>query len=901
MGKNLGYIHAAIPGTLLAGGGTYAAVKKRDDETQRAYEARRRGLAVAAAVGGGVAGGQFIPPMLVKRAARSWISDYFAGERAVADAETARAHQEAEKALSPEERARIEAEAKERKQRRAEGFMPGGLVGRGIGTTFGAALMAKNIPQLSAAKGSQMLYHGTGHNALQGILSDDEARSGLRMEFAGTKGRLNASLMPNSIVRDLLMSEFGGDLSADQLVAASNRIEQGLKANASVGRPVLDVISDELDQLKGEFGLSDAQLKDLKARAETGLSQAGRRTYFANSPNKVHTWADDKKEGEKIVDAIERAVEGGDFSAGDITDAAAMRRKMLGVTADLGIELATGGLRGELRDMKQAHDYLSTLDVHPERVSPEFLRNLAREKGDTASFVLGARVPTSDVQTLADFKGVRTLLQFSPGLQGILGRIPGFEGYNPNNDISTAKNLARQNIKHVDVMDKDTKRVTRYMLDSFDPTSISLGSRLKSMAGAAMPLAATVAGADAIYRGVSGRRGILGTAMQAYKDRTSNQPAQEKRAGKYSPYINTAKNTLMYGVPILGTGALIGAGMDRIGREIVPVTQAEYDPISARDHVEGTAREAARGIAGLGLKAGTAAVLGVPGALLGRKLFNKYLDTHMAELIDAGRRDAKVHARVAGAKLIGNRLAGTVGAVLPMYAASAAEPVIAKYREAARGQDDLRTELGTTPEEQMETPWRSTILPAAAVLGGTGFAAGQIRRFFPGMLAKVKRGIALEAGPMVAPRSYTEAVESMASEASKGRRLDMKAVEALRPLERMESTVPEASELHPRIAKALDTIYENIPDDAESFNADRYIRRKYGEQAEGALTQDAIIREAGGNMTELLGRGLDPQAEYGAAAKRILEREGIPTRALSGFHIDPDGEAMPYRYSSLLD
>lgn len=838
------YLKAAIPASIGTAVLPYLVMKKKDNETQRAFEARRRGMMAAVGATAGIAAGHYVPPALIK-SAENPISEYLRKARLRAEIDAKAERDKRVAGMSKEELAREAERIRDAKDRRKEGFTGGTLLGRGANVALGASLLTKNVPQLAGARGRQMLYHGTGANAIQGILGDGD-KTGLRLEFAGTKGRLNAALMPNAVVRDVLEAQFGGSLRPADLVSMQNRVVSALKMNKDQGRPVLTVIGEEIDKFKEGFGFTPEQIKQLKATMKSSLSQAGLRTYFATSPAKVHTWADDANEADKIKSNLM----GGLME--NMTEEGTSKAKKRALLSNLLIplEVATGGLRGEFKDIKQTNDYLESLNVHGEKVSPEFIRNLARkmhdESGGKASFVLGANVPTHDVQMLADFKGVSAPLRLVPALQGLLSNIPGFEGYNPNNDISTAADVDMSNIKHVDMRDADGK-VTRYMLDSYKPTKLTAGQRINSLRRAALPAALVGMGADAIYRGVSGRRGILGTAVAKYREREEGQQRKTAAAKgkKFRPYLQTAKDMAQYGVPVLGLGLASSALEDKIGRTIVPVSEAEYNPTSARDNAEGVVRETMRGAAGTGLRVAMAAGLATPSAALGSRLGTKYVKKHLAELIDAGNTNPMAKAVADKALRVGKYGGGAAGVYLPAIGTLGAAFASKKYKESARGQDTLRAELGTSPEEQMRTPWKSAIVPAAATLLGVGAAVGQVRRRFPGLIAAEKRKFALgPLGQILTPGYHADALEQAAADIKSGRGYDDQILNVMRDVnpEILDNFMPRGTKLRDRVDAATDTFYEHLPADVEMYNADIYAAHKHGERvlSELATAKDRV-------------------------------------------------------------
>lgn len=741
--KNLAYFHAAVPSALLAGGLPYAVMRKGENESDEKFRARRRGMIAASSALGFVAGGQFIPPALLGKAMKK-TGGLRAKVRGMLEAEgkssKAQLQEQRDKALQMllfgSNKRKEEQRSKRRAKRKKEGFVGRGRIASGLLGLGGLGMISKNLPQVAGAKGSQLLYHGTGAGPIGGILSDDPTKSGLRLEYAGTKGRLNAHLMPNAVVKEILESS---DLDIDNMELARVQAKVNAAIKSNEGTPIGDLIKREIADFATHNELPAHQTDKLKKRAVSALKNAGMRIYFGDSPDKIMHWSDNLNEADKIFAGL-----GAEFGGED--GQLASQLKMQKAIAKAGFDVSTGGVVPEFQGMRQQHKFMRDLSLHPERVSPSFIRDLAKNHaGDQPlQFALGAHIPTEDVQMLADFKGIRTPLRLSPGIQSILGTLPGFHGYNPSADISTAKDVGRSAIKHVDVLDPNSNKTTRYMLDSYEAPKLTGMQRLKSLRQAAVPLALTGIGADAIYRAVSGRRGALGTVLERYrarKEKRREQKLEKTSAATHRPYMTAAKNTLKYGVPVLGLGLGLGALQDIVGRTVIPVSGAEHSPESLKDDVEAIARESTRkGVGKLAKGAINWAALGAGGSL-GAYLAAKKVKASLPRLVElaqdasASEHDRKMakdflESRIAIAKKLG----ASAGAMVPGIGLLGATVALNKYKRAARGQDDLRTELGESPESQMKTPWKSAIVPgiATAAVLGTGLASAS--KHFPGLI-----------------------------------------------------------------------------------------------------------------------------------------------------------------------
>lgn len=767
------YLKAAVPASVGAAVLPYLVMKKKDNETQRSFEARRRGMMAALGATAGISAGHFIPPRLIKSAS---LRDYLERERAKGLAEQRKSFFARTKDMTEDDKRQAEADFAERANRRREGFTNSSLLGRGFGVAAGGALLSKNLPQLAKARGSQMLYHGTDAGAIQGILGDSDT-SGLHINFAGTKGRLNAKLMPNAVVREILTDPRLADKFTEADVARiQNMVNRAIESND--GKPILSVIGAELDKVKDIYGLSSDEAGALKSKAKTGLSEAGMRIYFGNSPDKVVTWTDDLNEKEKILNSV-----GDDDLTGN-----KMQGKML-------FEATTGGVGSEVKDTTRMGKYYDNLTAREGKVSLEYMRQLARDNPNL-QYVVGADVPTHDVQDLADFKGVRTPLRMLPAFQGILSAIPGFEGYNPNNDISTAESVAREHIKHVDVVNPETGKATRMFLDSYQAPKLTAKQRLKALRGAAVPLGLSAMGADAIYRGVSGRKGVLGTLADKY---LKSDKAQEKRAGamKYTPVRSGLADTAKYILPATAAAFGIGVASDALKRRILPVEDYEHSPVNIVDEGKGLARETARGFVGKIPDA----VLGYGGMLaaggLGGLLKYRGAAKQLKELgIAADKMPEKLKRR---ATLLGAGLGVggyTGGAMLGMY------PII-KYKDAARGRDELRTELGETPESQMASPWKSAIVPGLISTGIGASAAIAGRKYFPGFItAEMRKRVLLD--PALSPKRHVDAIRSIVDDIDTGRGATLSDLESVKENAELADAVPGLGQMYNKIRTTLE-------------------------------------------------------------------------------------------------
>ena len=151
---------------------------------------RSRGLTAAAAAAGLVAGGHFIPPALLKTPKLKKTAGYFENQRRIAEDELKKQREQNKRiATMFAKEEELEARAKRRAERRKQGFTESGLISRGAQGLAGTAMLAKNIPLLGGAKGSQMLYHGTGVRGLQGILGEDADYKNLEQIEETVEGR----------------------------------------------------------------------------------------------------------------------------------------------------------------------------------------------------------------------------------------------------------------------------------------------------------------------------------------------------------------------------------------------------------------------------------------------------------------------------------------------------------------------------------------------------------------------------------------------------------------------------------------------------------------------------------------------------------------------------------------
>lgn len=794
--KNLGYFHTAVPAGALAAAVPYLSAKKKDGESDEQFKARRRGLTAALGVAGAVAGGHFIPPMLLKSAG------YFDKERERSKADLKSKRQDAKRmATMFTSKEDAEARAKRRVQRRKEGFTESSLIGRGALGLSGAGLLAKNIPLLGGAKGSQMLYHGTGQRGIQGILGEDADKGGMRLEYAGTKGRLNSALMPNAVVRQILEEE-GQAVSDVELASIQTRLANRIQNNQ--GKPIVELVKEEMGKIGKDYGMPDAAVKRLQGGIKERLREAGMRIYFANSPEKVVTWHDDANELEKMKKGFQDAgFDGGSTAKNQLKS----QLKMYQIMGDV----STGGIIGAGRDAKKQHDYMRNLEVHPQKVSREFIRDLAAQGYESEmtpsereayniqrmvnpdlpelpqsrkvrrdfAHVLGTNVPTADVEELADFKGIKTPLRLSTGLQGALGHIPGFEGYDPSRDISTGLDIAQENIKHVDLVNPESGQATRYFLDSYRAPKLTGKQRLKSLGRAAVPLGLAGVGADMIYRSVSGRKGALGTLLSKYRKRKEEKGSTKTASKKHRPYLTAAKNIGKYGVPAVGLGLGMNVAFDAIGRKVVPVTEAEYAPTNLDDEIEGVAREAVRGTGGAALKQGVSFGLSALGAAAGRKFMSRSIRKRLPELAAAAKAgDTQAQQTLKNISTLPEHIGTAMGGAAPGLAGIAGMFPYIKYRRAARGQDTTRAELGETPEEQMKTPWKSAVLPTLATLAVSGGVLASGAKYFPGLIRRGELS-ALASTPSLSPSATRKHLEVALSNANKRGRAIPSEIQAL--------------------------------------------------------------------------------------------------------------------------
>lgn len=796
--------HGLIGGAAVGGVAPYAILRRGDDEDEEVFNARRRGIAAAGAVAGGVLGSRIVPHLTVdrfsekrasvvkeiKRGADGFLGGYFARQRAEGEAAERDMLKAQYEGMSAQERRAQQEEFDKRREeaerRKKLGFQPRPILSRAAETAAGGALIAKNVPQIPFARGRSLLFHGTGAGGVQGIMRDDGG--GLDVRYAGTKGRLNAVLVPNALTKTLLENGAGVHLQDTDVARIQNDIVNRLKA--ARGEPVIESINAALNSLAEKRPELSEIIEKTRTEMPNALSNAGVRIYFANSPHNVMTWSDDSNELQKIMNqAMDKAKDSATKPKVGVTG------QMMGNVGRDVLDFVTGGATDVGRQYVNAADYQKSLQFHPDKLTPAQVQELASRAPVGTAFAFGVDVPTRDVKMLADFKGVAPFLRLSPRLQGLLGKMPGFEGYDPNNDISTARNVGRENIKFIDIQHPN-EAPKRHFLTSYSPEKLSIGDRLRGVRSAALPLALTGLGANMIYRGVSGRPGAIQDTITAAKKRyiDGQTPDETKTAaaptsgnyGKFRPTLNTAKLVGKYGLPAMAVGTGIAAIDQAIGDKIMPVKDYEIEPLTAEEEARGVQRDFVRGMQGTALRAGAALGLTALGAKVGSNIARKKLQQMFPDLEAALKAAPNDQGLLALKNMLdkgGSRAGALAGTQLPGLAAIGGAMTSRALNAARRGDDPLREQLGETRQEIAATPWKSAIAPAVGTLVGGTYAGSRVAKNFPGMLASLRRKVMFEGVDPIAavtgrssgakiypgqlvPESYSKLLEDLADDPS---------------------------------------------------------------------------------------------------------------------------------------
>jgi hypothetical protein len=906
-----------VGGAVIGGAVPYVVMRPGENEEEDVFNARRRGIAAASAVAGGVLGSRILPHLTVdrfiekrgsaaavakdaRREAGGFLDSYFRSQRL--EGEKAE-REEMQAQLKGMTAAQIRAQEKEFAERREEterrkrqGFQPRPLISRAAETAAGGALIAKNVPQIPFARGRALLFHGTGVGGVRGILREGD-EGGLSVRYAGTKGRLNAVLVPNALTKTLLENGAGKHLGDADVARIQNDIVNRLRQ--ARGTPVIEAINAALNSLaetKPELG---GIIEKTRKQMPTALSNAGVRIYFANSPHNVMTWSDDSNELQKIMNQVATKAK----DAATNPKSGGFAQDSLGRLGRDALDFVTGGATDVGRQYLNAADYQKALQFAPDKITPAQAQELAAKAPTGSAFAFGVNVPTRDVKMLADFKGIAPFLRVSPRLQGLLGKMPGFEGYDPNNDISTARNVGRENIKFIDIQHPG-QAPTRHFLTSYSPEKLSIADRLRGVRSAALPLALTGLGANMIYRGVAGRPGAIQDTITAAKrrfmdnqptDATKQPPEETKTAapatyGKFKPMRNMAGLVGKYGLPTLAVGTGIAATDQFIGDKIMPIKDYEIEPLTAQEEARGATRDIYRGLQGGMLRAGVGMGIAALGAKAGSSIARKKLQQMFPDLEAALKANPNDKGLLALKNMLdkgGGRIGGLAGLQLPGIAAVGGAMTSRALNAARRGDDPLREQLGETRQEIAASPWKSTIVPALTTLGVGTYAGGQVAKNFPGMLSSLRRKVMFEGvdpigaltgqqgGPKIypgqlVPESYSRLLEDLANDPSAAYTLNE--LRAIQDARQGASTTAAKG-----MMGALGTLSE-IDLKALVGVAATKDEKKVEELARKAVTGG---REAYETADKLF-QGHDERQR--AAAEKIMQQSGLE-RALVGEHL----------------
>ena len=620
--------------------------------------------------------------------------------------------------------ARLMAEdATAKEKRRAEGKDTSGPIARFTKGTLGATLMYRNVPQAAKyIRGRATLYHGTNPDSLQSILKN-EAGAGLKTEFAGTQGRLNAELIPNHVMTNALQT--GEQFTEGELQLMQTRLGDYIATpELRRGKKLPELVRQEAERMLASKSIDPARKKQIADKIVSGLSDRGMRIYAGEHPSQVATWSKPGNEGEKIIQG---------FAAGQVDHPAAMA-----------VDVFTGGGLSAVQDITSRSKYKPTSVENVSFSDPEFLERIKKNypgvkatKAETVQdvianslndiikkvapdanektyqAVIGFQTPTAELSNLKDFPVLRRYVQVNPGLQATLKKVPGFETYEPGRDMSLPHDISNKNFKTLDFIDETGEKVHRFVNKDFEAPSLTMRQRLRSLGRGALPLGLAAFGADLAQSAVTGNRTYTARGAEALwkkllgnKKDGQSQETKQAAIARFSPVKDTAKAMGKYIIP--GMAFTTGAGLlaGHAALQSIPLSEKETDdkaPAFEKALERATQDLKRSAIAEMGLGIVMPAAGGIVGSML------------------------------PATDIKGRILKGALGTLGGAMASLPARTVYQNYIDAKRGNSVLAENVGVNKKQIQDNAALISALPTA--LGGSAIMGSGVygyKKYYPG-------------------------------------------------------------------------------------------------------------------------------------------------------------------------
>jgi hypothetical protein len=499
------------------------------------------------------------------------------------------------------------------------------------GTGLGM-LRGNMAPVMGGIKGNADLWHGSpAHNMMPNELGEGILNEGLNLRHAGKNLRLNSQLMSNSaqslleeflgkkgrklgpadeeylfdMIKNLnqesgntadaflsrglagagaseVISDFAGIDSSSKNIRNSE--VKGMRDAAGNFKSLADRVVDRVPELSKRFGVPEEELKHY---FESNLGRLGKRIYFGTSPESVAYWSGHGNEvgyaGKKLLGDALHAAGGAEFAP---PSAASQIKTNLRVIGSAAANQATGGYYGTLKEKLKYGRPEAVHNLPDLEALKAHLHSMGDELGKH-NVMMQYSIPTSTLDSMADFPIARRVIQSSPALKDIMGNF--MPQADPSKDMSISENVSAKKIKAVDLVDKVTGKLKqRIRIQNYEKSPFRFlggkGNRLQTLKNIAAPAALSLFGASLLHKAVAPNKQ---TKRLADTIPDIEEPDKKKQLAKKAA-SNPKVIAALLGVPAAaGLGLAGGAYLadKAMGRENYRAVPSELESKFTKDEI----------------------------------------------------------------------------------------------------------------------------------------------------------------------------------------------------------------------------------------------------------------------------------------------------------------------------
>lgn len=497
----------------------------------------------------------------------------------------------------------------------------------------GLGMIRGNLaPVLGGIKGNADMWHGSpAHNMMPNELGEGILNEGLNLRHAGKNMRLNSQLMSNSaqsmleeflgkkgrklgpadeeylfnMIKNLnqesgntadsflargmagagasdVVSDFAGIDSSSRNIRNSE--VKGMRDAAGNFKSLADRVMDRVPELSKKFGVPEEELKHY---FENNLGRLGKRIYFGTSPESVSYWSGHGNEagyaGKKLMgDALHAA--GADVFTPPST--AAQFKNNAKIIGSAVANQATGGYYGTLKEKLKYGRPEAVHNLPDLEALKAHLHSMGDELGKH-NVMMQYSIPTSTLDSMADFPIARRVIQSSPALKDMMGNF--MPQADPSKDMSISENVSAKKIKAVDLVDKTTGKLKqRIHIQNYEKSPFRFlggkGNRLQTLKNIAAPAALSLFGASLLHKAVTPNKQTKRLADTIPDVEEPDNKKQLTKKAASDPKVIAA----LLGVPALaGLGLAGGAYLtDKVtGRENYQSLPSELESKFTQDEI----------------------------------------------------------------------------------------------------------------------------------------------------------------------------------------------------------------------------------------------------------------------------------------------------------------------------